>query len=121
MREAAVVVKNLSEEVYKTCGPANLVIFYVCGKDHFDKCMPMGHHMKTEHYKVGVVAAARAGDMPNDPGPEVRKNNRIFFAETNQKYASVSSTRIRLELSQGKLRDGLVHPAVQESLLNNSN
>ena len=62
------VVQNLGEEVYRQYGEANISIFYVCGKDHMDKCMPHGHLMTTEHYRVGVVATGRLGQMPNDPG-----------------------------------------------------
>ena len=40
-----IVVRDLGDQVFNRFGAANIVIFYVCGKDHFEKCMPAGHRM----------------------------------------------------------------------------
>jgi len=80
------VVRNLGEEVFRHFGAANIVIFYVCGKELFEKGMPTGHRIKTEHYPVGVVATGRPGLMPRDPGREVRQKHMIYLATTSHEY-----------------------------------
>ena len=107
-------VRSLGNEVYARFGAANIVIFYVCGKDHFEKSIPAIYQMTTDSYSVEVVAVGRGNQMPSDPGLKVRQKNNIHLISPSSQWANVSSTRIRNMIrDQNWTECGDIHPGVK--------